>query len=69
MCFQTINKVFQYKGNQVFVQIDFISFLTTSYKVFPFSIMGNISVGNILYLFMNGILAGLILENKGMRAV
>ena len=69
MCFQTINKVFQYEGNQVFVQIDFISSHTTSYKIFPFSVMGNISVGNILYLFMNGILAGIILENKSMRAV
>ena len=26
MCLQTINKVFQYKGNHVFVQIDFFFF-------------------------------------------
>ena len=42
MCLQTINKVFQYEGNQVFVQINFFSF-HTSYKIFPFSIMGSIS--------------------------
>ena len=56
MCLQTINQVFQYEGNHVFVQIDFFFFHTTPYNIFPFSIMGSISVGNILYLFMNGIL-------------
>ena len=56
MCLQIINKVFQYRGNQVFVEIDFFSFHTNSYKIFLFSLMGNTSVANIFYLFMNGVL-------------